>query len=152
NYTFTPDLTFEFYSQALLSSGDYTRYKQLAAPETYSFDAFEEGTYSEAGGTPTCLGGRTCENSVHTRFIDFDGNGTTDSSFQDRDFNVRSLRTTAVLRWEYRPGSTIFFVWQRRQAGSSSTGDFDFGRDLGAMFDANADDRFIMKVNLWLSN
>ena len=57
-----------------------------------------------------------------------------------------------MLRWEYRPGSTIFFVWQRRQAGSSSTGDFDFGRDLGAMFDANADDRFIMKVNLWLSN
>jgi len=152
NYTFSPDLTFEFYGQALLSSGDYVSYKQLAAPESFAFDAFEEGSYSSAGGAAVCLGGRTCEDDSNQRYVDFDGDGTTDYSFFDRDFNVRSLRATGVLRWEYRPGSTIFFVWQRRQAGSSSLGDFDFGRDWRAMFDADADDRLIVKLNLWLSN
>lgn len=27
------------------------------------------------------------------------------------DFNYRSLRSTAVLRWEYRPGSTLYVAW-----------------------------------------
>ena len=56
----------------------------------------------------------------------FNGDGTADYSFADRDFNVRSLIGNAVLRWEYRPGSTIFLVWQRQQAASSGVGDFDF--------------------------
>ncbi|MDA0312767.1 MAG: hypothetical protein O2992_11710 [Gemmatimonadetes bacterium] len=152
NYTFSPDLTFEFYGQALLSSGDYVRYKQLAAPESFAFDAFQEGSYLSVGGPAVCSGGRTCEDEANQRYVDFDGDGTTDYSFFDRDFNVRSLRATGVLRWEYRPGSTIFFVWQRRQSDNSSLGNFDFERDLGAMFDADADDRLIVKVNLWLSN
>ena len=29
------------------------------------------------------------------------------------DFNYKSFRTTNVLRWEYRPGSTLFVVWQQ---------------------------------------
>src|SRR5207244_1111961 len=29
------------------------------------------------------------------------------------DFNYRSFRTTNVLRWEYKPGSTLFLVWQQ---------------------------------------
>jgi hypothetical protein len=30
----------------------------------------------------------------------------------NRDFNTRSFRSNAVLRWEWRPGSTLFVVWQ----------------------------------------
>jgi hypothetical protein len=33
---------------------------------------------------------------------------------ENPDFNYRSFRTTNVLRWEYRPGSTLFVVWPRR--------------------------------------
>ena len=29
-------------------------------------------------------------------------------------------------------------------------GDFDLGRDAGALFDATADNRFIIKMNYWL--
>jgi hypothetical protein len=83
------------------------------------------------------------------RYVDFDGNGSADQAFVDRDFNLRSLRATAVLRWEYRPGSTVFLVWQRSQADRASVGDFDFGRDADALFGAPADNRFIVKVNYW---
>ena len=40
--------------------------------------------------------------------VDFTGDGNADYSFSDRDFNVRSLVGNAVLRWEYRPGSTLW--------------------------------------------
>ena len=84
------------------------------------------------------------------RYIDFDGNGSTDWSFGDRDFNVRSLRGNAVLRWEYAPGSTLFLVWQRSQVDESLIGDFSFGRDLSAMMRAPAENRFMIKARYWI--
>ena len=85
------------------------------------------------------------------RRIDFDDDGVADIDFTDRDFTIRSLRSTAVLRWEYRPGSTLFFVWQHQQADRTDSGDLDLGRDLGGMLNAPADDVLIVKANIWLS-
>lgn len=148
NWTFTPTLSLQLYAQPLLSSGDYVQYKQLAEPESYDFRAFQAGTSSVLGNTVLCSSS-ICELDGD-QYVDFDSDGTTDYSFSDRDFNVRSLVGNAVLRWEYRPGSAIFLVWQRRQQGSAQVGDFDFGRDVDALFAAPADDRFIIKVNYWL--
>jgi hypothetical protein len=144
NLTFTPKLSLELFAQPLISSADFVTYKQLAQPETYTFETFAEGVVTPQG----CSGGRTCVDEG-VRYVDFDGNGSADQAFVDRDFNLRSLRATAVLRWEYRPGSTVFLVWQRSQADRASVGDFDFGRDADALFGAPADNRFIVKVNYW---
>lgn len=155
DWTFSPTLSFQLYAQPLISSGDYVNYKQLAAPRTYDFDRFQAGQlHSTEGGGRTCLGGRICsgvdEDGARIQHVDFDGDGATDFEFTDRNFNVRSLVGNAVLRWEYHPGSTIFLVWQRRQAGRVGVGDFDLERDLDALWDAPSDDRFMVKVNYWL--
>jgi hypothetical protein len=150
NWTVSPTLSLQLWAQPLLSSGNYVTYKQLSLPETFDFDVFEEGVFEEAVDGVMCVGGRTCTDGEGTRYVDFDGNGAVDDSFQDQDFNVRSFRATAVLRWEYRPGSRLFFVWQRRQGERVNVGDFDFGRDLGAMFGAPGDDVFIIKADLWI--
>ncbi|MFC1574840.1 DUF5916 domain-containing protein [Gemmatimonadota bacterium] len=154
NWTFSPTLSFQLYAQTLLSSGDYVTYKQLTAARSYDFDRFEEGTLSAAGEAVSCVGGQMCTEVEAggdlRRHVDFDADGVADYSFSDRDFNVRSLVGNAVVRWEYLPGSTVFFVWQRRQAGSVSLGDFDFGRDLDALLAAPADNVFMIKVNYWL--
>ena len=147
--SFTPDLTLQLFAQPLISSVDYVSYKQLLAPETFDFETFQAGTFSASGEDVLCQGGKICQNG-DTQHLDFDGDGVADSSFSDRDFIQRSLVGNAVLRWEYRPGSTIFLVWQRRQLGREDIGDFDLGRDVGALFDAPSDDRFIVKVNYWL--
>lgn len=71
------------------------------------------------------------------------------------DFNVRSLRGNAVLRWEYRPGSTIFVAWQQQResfaAGTAGIGDLDLGRDRRALFGAAPDNVIVIKVNYWLN-
>jgi len=151
NWTFTPRLSLEFFAQPLLSSVDYESYKQLTEPGTFDFDVFSEGTVVGSGNDVGCLAGRTCEDEEHKRYIDFDGDGSSDYGFTDGDFNFRSLRATAVLRWEYRPGSTLFLVWQRRQAERTPFGHFDFRRNADALFGIPSDDVLILKANIWLS-
>jgi hypothetical protein len=67
------------------------------------------------------------------------------------DFNFRSFRTTNVLRWEYRPGSALFIVWQQGREEVASIGDFRFGRDLGGAFNAPATNVFLVKLSRWLN-
>jgi hypothetical protein len=150
NIVFSPVLSLQLYAQPLLSSGSYATYKQFLKPQTFGFDTFQEGTHEVVGGSDGCVGGRTCVDANNERYVDFDSDGRADYSFTDQNFNVRSLVGNVVLRWEYRPGSTIFLVWQRRQGEEVSAGNFDFGRDIAALFNAPAENVFMIKVNYWL--
>jgi len=67
------------------------------------------------------------------------------------DFNVRSFRTTNVLRWEYKPGSALFVVWQQGREGVLDIGNFAFGRDLGGVFHAPARNVFLVKWSYWIN-
>ncbi len=68
------------------------------------------------------------------------------------DFNVRSFRTTNVLRWEFKPGSTLFVVWQQgRNERNEEFGTFRFRRDVGGLFSTPARNVFIVKLSYWLN-
>ena len=67
------------------------------------------------------------------------------------DFNLRSLRGNAVLRWEWTRGSTLFVAWQQRRSDLASVGDFDFGRDRSALFHTRPDNIVVLKVNYWVN-
>jgi len=68
------------------------------------------------------------------------------------DFNEKSLRGNAVLRWEYRPGSTLYLVWsQNRYEGALDPGDFSPRRDLRTLMRAQGENVFMMKVNYWFN-
>jgi hypothetical protein len=67
------------------------------------------------------------------------------------DFNYKSFRTTNVLRWEYRPGSTFFVVWQQARANSATYGDFRFARDFGRVFGLAPQNVLLVKLAYWLN-
>jgi hypothetical protein len=67
------------------------------------------------------------------------------------DFNYRSFRTTNVLRWEYKPGSTLFVVWQQGREDTLEHGTFDFHNDFGGVFGAPAKNVFLVKWSYWLN-
>ena len=69
----------------------------------------------------------------------------------DADFNFRSFRTTNVLRWEYRPGSALFAVWQQGREENASIGTFRFNRDFRGVFAAPASNVFLLKFSYWLN-
>jgi hypothetical protein len=151
NMAFSPTLTLQMFAQPFFSSGDYTSYKQLARPESYAFQFFTEGAHGVSeSGEDLCLGGQSCMDGQGVRHLDLDGDGAVDYAFMDKDFNLRSLIGNAVVRWEYRPGSTVFLVWQHRRSSWLQAGDFDLHRELDGLLDAEADDVFMVKVNYWL--
>jgi hypothetical protein len=145
NVTITPNLTFEIYAQPFIATGDYETLKELARPGTFAFNRYgiDVGQITEG----------VDEDGDLYFDIDPDGPGPAETfSVYDRDFNRVSLRGTGVMRWEWRPGSTLFFVWQQSRSSSNGYGDFDFGRDVDELFAGDADNIFMVKATYWLGS
>ncbi|MGK2962547.1 MAG: DUF5916 domain-containing protein [Gemmatimonadaceae bacterium] len=140
NATFTPDLTLQLFAQPFLASGRYSSFKEFVKPKSG-----EMAFYGRDNGS-------TIEEVAGEGYrVDPDGTGSASAfTFDNPDFNVRSLRGTAVLRWEYRPGSTLFFVWTQQREGFDTFGDFDLGRDRSALFRDKATNVFQVKATYWL--
>jgi len=68
-------------------------------------------------------------------------------------FKVTELITNSVVRWEYRPGSTMFVVWQhgRQGPGPNDTFSQSWARDYRNLFDLHPDNTFLVKVAYWLN-
>lgn len=140
NVTLTPDLSLQVFAQPFIASGDFGPVGQLAAPGTYQFQVFgrDRGEIE------------AIERGVR---VFPDGRDGLAAPFQvaDGDFNVRSLRGNAVLRWEWRPGSTLFVAWQQMRSDFENVGDFGFRRDQRALWNARPDNVFVVKLNYWLN-
>jgi hypothetical protein len=142
--TFTPHLTLELFLQPLMASGRYRDLIEHRAPRTS-----ETMRYGRDVGTLTTTRDQTGRATEYR--VDPDGAGPAPPfTVANPDFNVRSLRGTAVMRWEYRPGSTLFFVWTQQRSGSDVLGDFDFGRDGRALFRDRPVNVFQLKASYWL--
>ena len=68
-----------------------------------------------------------------------------------RDFNARSFRSNVVLRWEWRPGSTLFVVWQQNRAEIDPTGGRASLSDMFHSVGAPGDHVLAMKTTFWMS-
>ncbi len=136
DWTFTPHVSLQLFVQPLISAGDFSDVKELAEPGTFDFAVYgkDRGTVTESDGALT---------------ID-PGDGGDPFVIRNRDFNFRSLRANAVLRWEFRPGSTLFVIWQQSREGSADVGNFRFGRDVRGIFDARGDNILAVKLTYWL--
>jgi len=142
NVTFSPVLTLELYVQPLIESDAFSGYREFAGPRqvrklVYGVDV---GTDSVPAGAP------------QQHWIDPDGPSGPSPKFliTDPSSTLRSLRGNAVLRWEYRPGSTLFVVWTRSGSSQLSRSTIDLGTDAGALFEGPSSNVFLVKVNYWL--
>lgn len=146
NVTMSPGLTLELYAQPFISSVKHSRFKEFTDTRTVA-----KRVFAETGGEVTPVLGQNDAVTGYT--IDPDGAGGEGTfSIPNPDFNLRSLRGNMVLRWEYRPGSTLFLVWTRQGSDFSPfTNDFRLGRDVDGMFGAKADNVFLVKMTYWLN-
>ena len=138
--TFTPTLSLQVYAQPYIASADFGAPAELHAPGVYEFDVYgvDVGAVEQVpGGVRVYPQGRS---GAASSFV-----------VPHRDFTLRSLRGNAVLRWEYRPGSTVFVAWQQTRAGVAATGDFDFNRDRSELFSTRPDNVLVLKVNYWIN-
>ncbi len=70
----------------------------------------------------------------------------------DLGFNFKQLRSNTVLRWEYRPGSTLFAVWTHGREGFLPVaGNLNWRQEYDNLFELHPDNTFLIKVSYWLS-
>jgi hypothetical protein len=138
DWTFAPDLSLQLFVQPFISVNEFSRYKELRAPSTFDFDV-----YGEDAGTLT--------REDRTITIDPDAEGPAEAfSFSEPTFNFRSVRANAVLRWEYRPGSELFVVWQHLRSDVGTEPDLDVGRDFDDLFAAEGTNVLVIKGTYWM--
>jgi hypothetical protein len=137
NYVMSPKMSLQVYLQPLVSVGDYETFKELAAPRTFDFTRYgtDRGTISY--------------DASRRRYSVDPGDGGAEFSFGDPDFNFKSLRLNAIFRWEWKPGSAMYFVWTEQRQDTEHPGEFLFNRDLRSVFGAPADDVFLFKIAYW---
>jgi hypothetical protein len=146
NVTVTPSLSLQLYLQPFVATGEYRRFKELVAPRTTDFLVYGEAPGSSL--TPVT----NPDGSVAAYDLDPDGAGPRSVvRLGNPDFSSRSLRGNAVLRWEYRPGSTLFLVWTTACSSFGSNPAFNAGQDFRQLCQGKSDNVFAVKLNYWLS-
>ncbi len=138
DWTFTPRLSFQLFLQPLISSGRYTDIKELQAPRTFSFNHYEQ--LPDSIFYDTSAKGYTIVPAGASKF-----------NLDDPNFNFKSLRANAVIRWEYMPGSTLYVVWTNEKVDFEKRGEFSFNRDVKVLLRDRPDNVFAIKLTYWLS-
>ncbi|MGH7664886.1 MAG: DUF5916 domain-containing protein [Gemmatimonadaceae bacterium] len=149
SYTFTPALSFQLYMQPFTASAEFSGFKELRRPREFDFLVYgrdDGSTIQQNTQAPGCARAGAC----HT--VDPDG-GTSENAFviADPDVSFRSLRGTAVLRWEYRPGATFFAVWTQSRSDNDHTGQFGGAGDIPDLFALPGENIFLLKATYWFS-
>jgi hypothetical protein len=139
NWSITPTLSLQVYSQILFSAGDYWDIKELDRPKALDFLRYgrESGTMTSSGTPYT---------------IDPDGAGAApDFLLRNPDFNFKAWQVNSVFRWEYKPGSTLYAIWTHDQSDSQYPGTLSPRRDVRALLGAPGRNVFMVKISYWLN-
>ncbi|AHG88939.1 hypothetical protein J421_1402 [Gemmatirosa kalamazoonensis] len=125
NYTFAPSVSLQVYAQPFISKGTYTDVRQLSATPRAASYASRFAPYGDASVTADPGG-----------------------------FDFKQLQSNVVFRWEYRPGSTLFAVWNQGRQGNTpmdGNGPADAGGDLRDLFRLRPANVFLVKVSYYLT-
>jgi hypothetical protein len=133
--TLRPDLNLDVYAEPFAASGHYYDYGELLAPESRKLL-----TYGTLGTTVTM-------NPDGSQVVTA---GDSTFTLRNRDFNTLSYRSNVVLRWEYRPGSTLYLVWQQDHAGTEVVGTPVNFSDAFRSMTAPGSNIFLVKTSFWI--
>ena len=137
NYTIGPELTLELYGEPFAANGHYYGLGELPRPRTFNLRHY---------GTA----GTTIARDAGGNYTVTDNGGADTLNIPNPDFNTLSFHSNVVLRWEWRPGSTLYVVWAQNRDGSrGTTRGVGFG-DLVNSFRATGDNFLAVKVSYWI--
>ena len=139
SYTFSPTLSFQLYAQPFTSAGRYAAFKEVRSPRAHDplqrFRAY----------APAEIGYDAADEVYRV-------SGGTGFSFDQPNFGVRQLRSNALLRWEWRPGSTLFLVWSQGRSDDDTDGQFRFNHDVSQLLNTRATNVLLIKASYWIGS
>ncbi len=143
NWTFTPTMSLQTFMRPFIATGKFSKLKEFSAPGDYGFRVYGDNSNSSTA----------VKNEDGSILVDPDGAGGEDPfTIDNQDFSSRALQGNAVFRWEYRPGSTLFLVWQQQRSSFSENGGFNFGNDFNNLLKEKPVNVFLVKLSYWFGS
>jgi hypothetical protein len=118
NYSLNPNLSIQYYAQPFIARGTYSNFNYVNQADAQNINERitlyndNQISFNEVDGIYN---------------VDEDENGSIDYSIGKPDFAFVQFRSNLVMRWEYIPGSEVFFVWSQGVTG--------FGNPENDLFD-----------------
>ena len=140
NLTFTPTLSLQLYAQPFLSAGKYGRLGEVRRPGARALEQ-RVSTFAASAVSP-----------VEGNELRIDrGPGRAPITLDDPNFTVAELQSNAVLRWEYRPGSALFFVWAQSRNDDVNAVDLSLDSRARDLWRTPGTNVLLVKFSYWLA-
>jgi len=131
----TPEMSIQFYGSPYYSVGSY--------------DEFRRVNHSQARDINERLETLDLTDDPSSNIYSYEHNAET-YSFSNPDFSFTQFRMNLVFRWEYKLGSTLYFVWSHDRSGWESAYN-PIGDIMGDLFGIDGNHVFMVKANFWFS-
>ncbi len=141
NYNITPEVSIQYWGQPFFASGAYTDFKYVSDAHN---DVFTKRYHTY---TSTEITRNTSDPDEIILEVDEGANGSLDYTFKNPDFNTKVFLSNLVARWEYRPGSVLFFVWSQNREHFSSDPTQSLGNNMNNLFNFKARNTFLIKLS-----
>jgi len=136
DYNITPEISIQYYGSPFASVGKYSKLKEVTNPRATSYsDRFK------------LLNTQFVNNSYQVA----ETNEAPVYSVNNPDFTFNQFRSNLVFRWEYRPGSQIFFVWGNERTGWKNDSNSKVGRAVSDLKNVSPTNIFLIKLSYWFS-
>jgi len=136
NFSITPELSIQLYGQPFISVGSYHQFKNITIPRASQFmDRYS--TYSDDQ--------IQFDETENVYAFDENSDGISDYSVSNPDFSFLEFRANLVLRWEYRPGSTLYLVWSQGRTDYIENARFNIGPNIDNLFHIHPHNVFLIK-------
>jgi hypothetical protein len=143
NLSLTPELTVQYYGSPFIATGRYAGFKKatdtLAKPYEGRFHryAVDEIAFDPVGN--------------RYRVAEAGGGPGASYAFDNPDFSFRQFRSNLVVRWEYKPGSSLYAVWSQGRTSAARAWDQSFQSNWDELWQASPDNVFLVKISYWFS-
>jgi hypothetical protein len=133
-YFVTPELSLQYYGSPYASTGKYDSYRKVNLSK--SKDLNERYT-------PLSISGDKLIYENKNELLDF--------NYENPDFNFQEFRSNFVLRWEYKTGSTFYFVWTNTSSNYEDQYNTSITKSFKNISNVKAQNAFMVKFSYWFS-
>jgi hypothetical protein len=141
NFAITPDLTVQYYGSPFIGTARYTAFKQ-ATDTLAQANADRFHLYG-----PDEIAYRAASNTYHVT----EAGGGPAYSFGNPDFSFQQFRSNLVVRWEWKPGSSVYVVWSQGRTAEAAAWNGSFGDNWNELWRTQPDNVFLVKLSYWFS-
>jgi hypothetical protein len=143
NLTVIPELTLQYYGSPFVATGRYADFKKATQTLAPGYEErFHRYTDSEIA-----LG--RGENVYQV--IEAGSQPDAAYSFANPDFDFTQFRSNLVVRWEYKPGSSLYIVWSQGRTEYGSAPSETLRTSWDRLWHARPDNVVLVKLTYWLS-